>query len=87
MAAGLATTLIQLSIKDQVEEGLAMPLDQRPSWRLWKKPLVRPGLLKEHLRIHRRMYPQSRLRLRLWISLAIQAGGMLGAVLWVVRAR
>jgi len=80
MVAGLSATLIDLAIADQVEEGLDIPLDKRPSWKWgWgKHPLM------EYLRVHRKMYPRSRLRLWLWISMATGAAGFAAAVVAVL---
>ena len=81
MVAGPSVTVITLAIEDQVEEGLDIPLEKRPSWiGGWGK--VR---LTEYLRVHRKMYPRSRLRLQLWLSMATGAAGLLAgfiAVWW-----
>jgi hypothetical protein len=83
MVAGPAVALIDLAIADQVEEGLDIPLEKRPSWiGGWGKQRM-----TEYLRVHTKMYPRSRLRLWLWVSMATGAVGFVGAcvaVLWRV---
>ncbi len=83
MVAGTSVTLIELEIANQVEEGLDIPLEKRPSWiGGWGKQRM-----TEYLRVHRKMYPRSRLRLWLWASMATGAAGLLAgviAVLWRV---
>ena len=81
MAAGLSTTLTTLAIADRVEEGLDIPLEKRPSWMGDRRKFP----LMAYLRIHREMYPRSRLRLYLWISMTTGAASLLVgcvAVLW-----
>ena len=62
LAVTPATVLTLLAIEAQVDDGLELPLKDRPSW----------GSPWWYLKVHRRMYPRSGLRRWFWISLAIQ---------------
>ena len=83
----LAAYCVQLKMSDEVEKDL--PLDQRPSWMVptWEElgrlPLRSPLYVFGK---HREMYPQSRLRMRLVLLLAVQAGIMVAVFFLASRS-
>jgi hypothetical protein len=62
IGSGVTAMMTMLQIADEIECNL--PIDARPSWRTWQ---VRRFPLAE-LRLHRKMYPAS--RLRTWWTIA-----------------
>jgi hypothetical protein len=79
ICSGVTGMFIMLQITDDIECNLS--INARPSWRTWQ---VRRFPLTE-LRLHRKMYPASRLRTWWTIAAAINAASILipfgGAVL------
>ncbi len=72
-----------LAIEDQVEEGLDIPIDDRPSWNIFRWR----GSYPKYLQRHRRVYPRSRLRLWHWLTLGTTAASfvMMKIALSLVR--
>ena len=67
-SSAAAALLTITEITDQVESGQSYA--SRPSWRVWK---VRRLPLRE-LRLHRQMFPSSRLRILYWLACSINVG-------------
>jgi len=64
-AAGVTAGMLWQHIVDEVEE--ALPLEQRPSWRVFPWPRAMPWV---YLDIHRQTRPGSRLRGRFGLAAA-----------------
>ena len=78
LTAALAYMVLTQQIVDEIEQDL--PLDQRPSFRLFKLKL---GLPLKELKIHSTMYPNSSVRARWKVATTCFYMLILIGLLWV----
>ena len=68
LCSSVALGLTATQLTDEIESGL--PIEERPSWRLWKFRRFPWAELQQH----RKLYPASRLRKWFVVLVAVQSG-------------
>jgi hypothetical protein len=79
LTAALAYMMLTQKIIDEIERNL--PIEERPSWKLWR---LKRGLPLKELRIHSQMYPNSSIRTSWKVATVFYNALIIFGILWLL---